>query len=98
MTKSAAINVATMFAGALALAGGLSTAASAADIKGMEMCYGIALAGQNSCANAAGTHSCAGQSKVAYDGGEYRVVKEGVCLGLKGRLTAFAGVNPNLKA
>ena len=32
-----------------------------------EKCYGIAKAGQNDCANLAGTHSCAGQSKVSDD-------------------------------
>jgi uncharacterized membrane protein len=31
--------------------------------KGHEKCFGVAKAGQNDCANQAGTHSCAGQSK-----------------------------------
>jgi hypothetical protein len=29
-----------------------------------EKCYGIAKAGQNDCANLAGTHSCAGQRRM----------------------------------
>ena len=41
--------------------------AAAAKVK----CYGISKAGENDCANAAGTHSCAGQATVDYDGGEY---------------------------
>lgn len=96
MTKTATLNIAGALAGAIALAGAYSAPAGAADIKGMEACYGIALAGQNSCANAAGTHACAGLSKVNYDGGEYRVVKEGMCVKLKGSLTAFTGVNKAL--
>ena len=31
-------------------------------------------AGQNDCANAAGTHSCAGQSTLDFDGGEWKAV------------------------
>lgn len=44
-----------------------------------EKCYGIAKAGQNDCANLAGTHSCAGQSKVDNDAGEWKFVAKGTC-------------------
>lgn len=44
-----------------------------------EKCYGIAKAGQNDCANLAGTHSCAGQSKVDNDKGEWKYVTAGTC-------------------
>jgi len=44
-----------------------------------EKCYGIAKAGQNDCANLAGTHSCAGQSKVDSDPGEWKFVAKGTC-------------------
>ena len=54
-----------------------------------EKCYGIAEAGKNDCANLAGTHSCAGQSKVAMDGGEWKYVAKGTCASMKG-LTADA--------
>ncbi len=64
-----------------------------ATIKGMEVCYGVAAAGQNSCASATGSHSCAGQSTVAYSGEEFRVVKEGVCEHLGGKLEAFKGID-----
>lgn len=49
-----------------------------------EKCYGIAKAGQNDCANLAGTHSCAGQSKVDNDSGEWKYVAGGTCKSLKG--------------
>jgi uncharacterized membrane protein len=44
-----------------------------------EKCYGIAKAGQNDCANLAGTHSCAGQSKKDMDVGEWKFVPKGTC-------------------
>ena len=54
-----------------------------------EKCYGIAEAGKNDCANLAGTHSCAGQSKVAMDAGEWKYVAKGTCTDMKG-MTADA--------
>ena len=59
----------------------------AAQDKGKEKCYGIAKAGQNDCANLAGTHSCAGQNKVDNDPGEFKYVAKGTCKDMKG-LTA----------
>jgi uncharacterized membrane protein len=49
-----------------------------------EKCYGIAKAGQNDCANLAGTHSCAGQSKLNDDKGEWKYVAKGTCASMKG--------------
>jgi uncharacterized membrane protein len=49
-----------------------------------EKCYGIAKAGQNDCANLSGTHSCAGQSKVSEDKGEWKYVAKGTCKEMKG--------------
>jgi uncharacterized membrane protein len=49
-----------------------------------EKCYGIAKAGQNDCANLAGTHSCAGQAKVNEDKGEWKYVAKGTCVSMKG--------------
>ena len=54
-----------------------------------EKCYGIAVAGQNDCANLSGTHSCAGQSKVASDVNEWKYVAKGTCASMKG-MTADA--------
>lgn len=56
----------------------LSTPALAQN-SGKEKCYGIAMAGQNDCANLAGTHSCAGQSKMDKDKGEWKYVPTGTC-------------------
>jgi uncharacterized membrane protein len=74
--------VASALATALAL--GLGTAAAHADDKAKEKCYGIAKAGQNDCANIAGTHSCAGQAKMDSDPGEWKYVAKGTCKELKG--------------
>jgi uncharacterized membrane protein len=52
--------------------------------KDKEKCYGIAKAGANDCANLAGTHSCAGQSKVDNDSGEWKYVATGTCKTMKG--------------
>ena len=49
-----------------------------------EKCFGIAKAGQNDCANLAGTHSCAGQAKVDNDKGEWKYVPAGTCKQMKG--------------
>ena len=49
-----------------------------------EKCYGIAKAGQNDCANLAGTHSCAGQAKTNDDPGEWKYVAKGTCKSMKG--------------
>lgn len=59
---------------------------SEAASKKKEKCYGISLAGQNDCANLAGTHSCAGQSKIDKDQGEWQLVAKGSC-STKGGLT-----------
>jgi uncharacterized membrane protein len=90
--RSNSLHVASALAGAVALAS-LAAPASAAGVKGMEACYGIAAAGQNSCANASGSHACAGQSTVAYSGEEYRAVKKGTCEHLGGKLEAFKGID-----
>ncbi|MCU0762085.1 MAG: DUF2282 domain-containing protein [Hydrogenophaga sp.] len=55
-----------------------------------EKCYGIAKAGQNDCANLAGTHSCAGQAKVDNDKGEWKYVAAGTCKQMSGLTAAEA--------
>ena len=49
-----------------------------------EKCFGIAKAGQNDCANLSGSHSCAGQSKLDMDKGEWKYVAKGTCADMKG--------------
>lgn len=65
------------------LALGLVGPAAAQD-SGKEKCYGIAKAGQNDCANLAGSHSCAGQAKVDNDPGEWKYVAKGTCKSMNG--------------
>jgi uncharacterized membrane protein len=43
-----------------------------------EKCYGVALAGKNDCAAGAGT-TCAGTSKVDYQGNSWKSVAKGTC-------------------
>jgi uncharacterized membrane protein len=78
----------------LALAALVSGAALAADEgkKEMEKCYGVSLAGKNDCAAGPGT-SCAGTSKVDYQGDAWKHVPKGTCTSMKtpkgmGSLTA----------
>lgn len=61
---------------------GIANAVEAAKKK--EKCYGVTVAGQNDCGNLAGTHSCAGQSTVDNDIGEWRLVPTGTCAELGG--------------
>ena len=60
---------------------------AAAQAKPKDKCFGIAKAGQNDCANLSGSHSCAGQSKVDNDTGEWKYVAKGTCKDLKGLTT-----------
>jgi uncharacterized membrane protein len=72
-----------------ALAAGLLAAAPAlaqdhgAKVKGAkEKCYGISLAGKNDCAAGPGT-TCAGSSKVDYQGNAWTYVAKGTCTSIK---------------
>lgn len=67
---------------AAAIAIGASTAVSAADAPQMEKCYGVAKAGKNDCKAGAGT-TCAGTSKVDYQGNSWKLVKAGTCTTIK---------------
>ena len=62
----------------------LTLAAIPAAAQEKEKCFGIAEAGKNDCANLAGTHSCAGQSKLSNDKGEWKYVAKGTCKTMKG--------------
>lgn len=71
-------------AGALVAALGFAAApASAAD--DMEKCYGVSAAGKNDCASE-GSNSCAGTSKVDYDGSAWHLVKKGTCTSVEVKL------------
>jgi uncharacterized membrane protein len=58
--------------------------------KNKEKCYGISKAGQNDCANTAGTHSCAGQSKADNSPEDWKYVAAGTCKEMKGMTEAEA--------
>lgn len=62
------------------------------EIPGKEKCYGIAKAGENTCANLSGTRSCAGQSTVDNDKTEWVYVAKGTCKKLNGLSAAQAKV------
>lgn len=70
----------------LAIGQALSQAsAQAADIpsnQGKEKCFGVSLAGQNDCAAGPGT-SCAGTSKIDYQGDAWKLVPKGTCTQIK---------------
>ncbi len=54
--------------------------------KSKEKCYGVAKVGQNDCASANGSHSCAGQSTVDKDMNEWKYVAKGTCVKAGGTL------------
>jgi uncharacterized membrane protein len=47
-----------------------------------EKCYGVAKAGANDCAAGAGT-SCAGTSKVDFQGNSWKYVEKGTCVSME---------------
>lgn len=80
-----------LFATALSAAClGAMTSGIAADAAkpAQDQCYGVAKAGQNDCASANGSHSCAGQAKKDMDPNEWKYVAKGTCEKLGGKLAA----------
>ncbi len=81
-TRSIALTAVTL----VALTAGAAQAA--ADMKKdgamaqMEKCYGVSLAGKNDCAAGPGT-TCAGTSKVDYQGNAWKNVAKGTCTTIK---------------
>jgi len=65
---------------AAALGAALSIAATpaAAEEAGNDKCYGVALKGKNDCKAGPGT-TCAGTSKVDYQGNAWKSVPKGTC-------------------
>lgn len=66
-----------VIAGALAAA--LSGLAGMASAQENEKCFGVSLAGQNDCAAGEGT-TCAGTSKVDFQGNAWKLVPAGTCV------------------
>ncbi|KVP95536.1 hypothetical protein WJ95_02285 [Burkholderia ubonensis] len=69
---------------AMALAGVAAAAAAATQEEAKVQCYGIAKAGQNDCGSKTGVHGCAGEAKVDYDKGDFKIVPAGTCAKLGG--------------
>ncbi|WP_172293544.1 DUF2282 domain-containing protein [Pseudoruegeria sp. HB172150] len=53
-------------------------AAGVANAQAQEKCYGVSMAGENDCAAGPGT-TCAGTSKVDYQGNSWTLVDAGTC-------------------
>lgn len=83
ITRPLAITALTL--GALAAGSALAADDKKMDDKSaakMEKCYGVALAGKNDCAAGPGT-TCAGTSKVDYQGNAWKNVPVGTCTDIK---------------
>ena len=78
MITKTEVTAATFAAAFALLAGPASAQQMGGEKPGMEKCYGVALKGHNDCAAGAGT-SCAGTSKVDYDGSRWKYVPKGTC-------------------
>ena len=78
--QARAIQTTTAAALALALGSALTLANTAVADSGAqkEKCYGVALKGKNDCAAGPGT-TCAGTSKVDYQGNAWKYVPAGTC-------------------
>jgi uncharacterized membrane protein len=83
------MNIRSLAFSTLALAAIASGAAQAADdmkkdgMKSeMEKCYGVSMAGKHDCAAGPGT-TCAGTSKVDYQGNAWKNVPKGTCAKIK---------------
>lgn len=100
MTMTPSKLAASSLLGAFALAVVASVAVAApmkkpptpAQMGGMEKCYGVAKAHENDCKAGAGT-TCAGTSKIDFQGNAWSLVKSGTCATIKtpkgmGSLTA----------
>jgi uncharacterized membrane protein len=77
-----AATLAGSFAAALTLLAAPAFAGPVAEQPTMDKCFGIALKGQNDCAAGAGT-TCAGTSKVDYQGNSWKYVAKGTCEAMK---------------
>jgi uncharacterized membrane protein len=82
--ESFSMNQRAMIAATAATLMSLTLMATPVAAQEKEKCFGIAKAGQNDCANLSGSHSCAGQSKLDMDKGEWKYVAKGTCTDMKG--------------
>jgi uncharacterized membrane protein len=95
MSTMKTLAVASAFAAALT-----ANLASPAAADGKEKCFGVALAGANDCAAGAGT-TCAGTSKVDYQGNSWTLVPAGTCTTMElpdGRMGSLEALDRDLPA
>ena len=71
-------NVVKTLAAAGAVATAMTAFATTTHAQSTEKCFGVSLAGENGCAAGPGT-SCAGTSKVDYQGNAWTAVAAGTC-------------------
>ena len=72
--KISCLAVASAFAAAL----GVAASGGSAGAEDQEKCFGVAKAGENDCAAGKGT-TCAGTSKIDYQGNAWKLVPKGSC-------------------
>ena len=89
MNKRQAL-IAAALAGVCVVTGAVAEASDSSMKKkaDQEKCYGVAKAGQNDCASANGSHSCAGQAATDKDMNEWKKVAKGTCKKAGGKLAA----------
>lgn len=81
-TRSQTLALAGSMAAALSLLGASAFAQPKPAQSEMDKCYGVSLKGQNDCAAGPGT-TCAGTSKVDYQGNAWKYVAKGTCASIK---------------
>ena len=67
---------------ASAIAAAVAGTATITHASTKEKCFGVSMAGQNDCAAGPGT-TCAGSSKVDYQGNAWTLVDEGTCMSIE---------------
>ncbi|MEO5738701.1 MAG: DUF2282 domain-containing protein [Variovorax sp.] len=93
MNRSLAITALTLSALAAGAAMAQDAKPMADKMTAVEKCYGVSMAGKNDCAAGPGT-TCAGTSKMDYQGNAWKNVPTGTCATIKtpkgmGSLTAI---------
>ena len=89
-----ALAVAVFGAASFAITAGAAEHATNAPDK--EKCFGISKARENNCAAANGSHSCAGQAKMSFEGQDFKEVPKGTCDKMRGEIKAFNGMNEKM--
>lgn len=100
MNETTLKNLTLASAVAAALGATVAPASTPASAAGNEKCYGVALAGDNDCAAGPGT-TCAGSSKVDYQGNAWKLVPAGTCTSIElpeGRKGALEALKRDLPA